>query len=59
MVELDDAVAAVWEVITAGDAAWLADRVLHFQMSREAVLAELQKSPATSRERAFQTILKN
>lgn len=59
MVELDDAVAAVWETVVGGDAAWLADRVLHFQMSREAVLEELQKTPATRRERAFQTILKN
>jgi DNA adenine methylase len=42
MVELDDAVAAVWEAVVGGDAAWLADRVLHFQMSREAVLEELQ-----------------
>ena len=59
MVELDDAVAAVWETVVGGDAAWLADRVLHFQMSRETVLEELQKTPATRRERAFQTILKN
>jgi len=59
MVELDDAVAAVWEPIISGDAAWLSDRVLHFQMSREAVLEEHQQTPGTTRERAFQTILKN
>lgn len=59
MVELDDAVSAVWEAVVGGDAAWLADRVLHFQMSREAVLEELQKTPASCKERAFQTILKN
>lgn len=59
MVELDDDVAAVWEAVVNGDAAWLADRVLHFQMSREAVLEELQQTPGTTREKAFQTILKN
>lgn len=59
MVELDDAVAAVWETIVGGDAAWLADRVLTFQMSREAVVAELQKASNSTRESAFQTILKN
>lgn len=59
MVELDDAVAAVWETIVGGDAEWLANRVLTFSMSREAVVAELQKTPDSTREKAFQTILKN
>ena len=59
MVELDDAVAAVWETIVGGDAEWLADRVLTFPMSRDAVVTELQKTPASTREQAFHTILKN
>jgi DNA adenine methylase len=60
MAELDDAVAAVWQAVVDGDAAWLADRVLHFQISREAVLEELQQTPATTQgASAFQTILKN
>jgi DNA adenine methylase len=59
MVELDDEVAAVWEAIFGGDAEWLANRVLTFQMSREAVEAELKRRPATTREKAFQTLLKN
>jgi DNA adenine methylase len=59
MAELDDAVAAVWQAVVDGDAAWLADRVLHFQISREAVLEELQQTPGTTRQQAFQTILKN
>ena len=59
MVELDDAVAAVWAAIVSGDAAWLADRVLTFPMSRDAVVAELQKTPTSASEQAFQTILKN
>lgn len=59
MAELDDAVAAVWQAVVDGDAAWLVDRVLAFSMSREAVVAELQKTPDATREKAFQTILKN
>ncbi len=59
MVELDDEVAAVWETIVNGDAEWLATRILAFDMARDTVLAELQTAPATTRERAFQTILKN
>jgi len=59
MVELDDEVAAVWEAIVNGDAKWLASRIQAFQMTREAVLMELQKTPTTLREKAFQTILRN
>lgn len=59
MVELDDEVVAVWETIINGDAVWLANRILTFTMTREAVEEELQKTPTTKREKAFQTILKN
>jgi len=59
MVELDDEIAAVWEAIVKGDAEWLAHRILTFQVTKEAVLEELQKTPTTIREKAFQTILKN
>ncbi|HAJ34983.1 MAG TPA: DNA methyltransferase [Chloroflexi bacterium] len=59
MVELDDEVVAVWETIITGDAVWLANRILTFTMTREAVEEELQKTPTTKREKAFQTILKN
>ncbi|NPU98400.1 MAG: DNA adenine methylase [Candidatus Omnitrophica bacterium] len=59
MVELDDEVAAVWETIVNGDAEWLANRILTFTMTREAVEEELRKIPATRREKAFQIILKN
>lgn len=59
MVELDDEVAAVWETVINGDAEWLAHRILTFTMTREAVEEELQRTPATKREKAFQTILKN
>jgi len=59
MVELDDEVAAVWETIVNGDAEWLANRILTFTMTREAVEEELLKTPTTKREKAFQTILRN
>jgi len=59
MVELDEEIAAVWESIIQGEAEWLANRVLTFDLTKEAVIRELQKSPGTRREKAFQTILKN
>ena len=59
MAELDDEVAAVWAAIVGGDAEWLAERILAFSMTRTSVLEELQRPPATTREKAFQTILKN
>jgi DNA adenine methylase len=59
MVELDDEIAAVWESIVNGDSEWLADRVLTFDLTKEAVTQELKKTPNTQREKAFQTILKN
>ncbi len=59
IVELDDEVAAVWEAVINGAAEWLANRILAFNLTKEAVLEELQKTPATKREKAFQTILKN
>jgi len=59
MVELDEEIAVVWESIIQGDAEWLANRVLTFDLTKEAVIRELQKSPGTRREKAFQTILKN
>lgn len=59
MVEMDEDIAAVWAAIVNGDAEWLADRILKFELSRETVLAELQKTTITQREKAFQTILKN
>lgn len=59
MVEMDEEIAAVWASIVNGDAAWLAHRILSFELSKETVLAELAKKPHAQREKAFQTILKN
>jgi DNA adenine methylase len=59
MVELDEEIAAVWESIIHGDAKWLANRVLTFDLTKESVIRELKKRPSTRRDKAFQTILKN
>lgn len=59
MVELDEDVAAVWQTIVGGEAEWLAERILSFQLSRETLIAELSRPPASLRERAFHTILRN
>jgi DNA adenine methylase len=59
MVELDPAVAAVWQAIVGGDAAWLADKIVNFEMTRDAAIAELNQTPTNTKEQAFQTILKN
>jgi DNA adenine methylase len=59
MVELDNEIAAVWKAIIKGDAEWLANRILTFELSRETVINEIKKNPLSLKEQAFQTILKN
>lgn len=59
LVELDEQVAAVWESVTQGDGEWLAQRILHFDLNLESLIHELQRKVSTTRERAFQTLLKN
>jgi DNA adenine methylase len=59
VVELDEEIAAVWESIVRGEAEWLANRILSFELSREAVINEIKRLPGTKKEKAFRTILKN
>lgn len=59
IVELDDEIAAVWESVVNGDAEWLANRIFTFDLTKEAVIQEINKRANTQREKAFQTILKN
>lgn len=59
MVEMDDEIAAVWESVVNGEAEWLANRILSFELSREAVINEIKKQKPSRRGKAFQTILKN
>ena len=59
MVELDEEVAAVWQSVVNGDAKWLADQILKFNLTKEAVIAGISKEPEDFKHRAFQAILKN
>ncbi len=59
LVELDDQVAAVWKTILGDDAGWLVDRITSFKLNIESLRAELNKNSPSTKEKAFQTILKN
>ena len=61
MVELDEQVASVWQVIFSGGGEWLADRILRFDLTKEAVARELSKDAdcLALDDLAFQTILRN
>jgi DNA adenine methylase len=60
MVELDEQVASVWQLIfTEGEGAWLAERIVKFKLTYESLQETLSSTAQTTRERAFQTILKN
>jgi len=59
LVELDHQVAAVWKTILGQDGEWLADKIVQFDFSSEAVEFELEKTNLSTRDQAFQTILKN
>jgi len=60
MVELDEQVAAVWEtIINNGDAEWLANRIVNFDLSLETLTNTLAQKSDLIRDKAFQTILKN
>lgn len=59
LVELDSEVAAVWQTILSEDGAWLADRIIAFQLTPETVQAALSGPVPSIREQAFQTILRN
>lgn len=59
LIELDPDVAAVWQVVTAGDAPLLAEKILGFDLTVENVKAELANTAQNTLQRAFQTILRN
>lgn len=59
LVELDREIAAVWETLLGGDAEWLASRILNFEMTKENAIEALASNIKSSREVAFQTIIKN
>ena len=59
LAELDAGVAAVWKTVLGDDYSWLIDQVLTFNMTRQNVVRSLKMEAASSRELAFQTILRN
>jgi DNA adenine methylase len=59
MVELDEGVAAVWEVILGGDAEWLANQIISFELTPESARAVIAQAERSKRDLAFATIVKN
>lgn len=59
LVELDEQVASVWGTILGDEAEWLANRILTFKMSHDALEHELGRSSGEVREIAFRTLLRN
>lgn len=61
LVEIDEQVAAVWHTILNDDGGgeWLANEIVRFDLTLEAVKSVLQETAVTTRQKAFQTILKN
>jgi DNA adenine methylase len=59
LVEKDDDVASVWNVLINGEARRLADAIVDFDFSADAVRSVLASRPTTVFDRAFATILRN
>ncbi|MGH2514672.1 MAG: DNA adenine methylase [Ktedonobacterales bacterium] len=60
MVEIDQDIAAVWQtILDETGAEWLVHQILHFDLTLEHVVGLLNTPPASTAERAFQTIVKN
>jgi DNA adenine methylase len=59
LAELDEQVAAVWRTILEGDGEWLANEIVRFELTPEAVAHVLGQSGLPTERQAFQTILKN
>ncbi len=59
LVELDADVAAVWQAVSAGQAPWLAQKIVDFDFCEINVSAAIKQVPETVQDRAFRTILRN
>ncbi len=59
MVEIDEDIAAVWQSVVDGHAEWLAKKILDFDLNKKTVIHEISKTDVSTKEKAFQTILKN
>ena len=59
MVEIDEDIASVWKTILGQDAGWLADRIFHFELTKENVGEILTQKNKSVKQNAFVTILRN
>jgi DNA adenine methylase len=59
MVEMDEEIAAVWEVILSDKNKWLADKIFSFDLTYDNVKTEINKPDKLLHDIAFCTILKN
>ncbi len=59
MVEMDEEIAAVWEIILNGENKWLADKIFSYSLTHENIKSELDNPNKQLRDVAFCTILKN
>jgi DNA adenine methylase len=59
MVEMDEEVAAVWEIILNGKNQWLADKIFSFDLTHTNIDSELNRKDKKLQDVAFCTILKN
>lgn len=59
MVEMDEEIAAVWEIILNGKNKWLADKIYSYDLTHANVKVELENPNKELQDIAFCTILKN
>ncbi len=59
MCELDEEIAAVWQIIFNGKNKWLANKILNFDLTYQNAKTELEKPNKEIHDIAFCTILKN
>lgn len=59
MVEIDEDIAAVWQTVVDNQSEWLAKRILDFNLTRESAVQEISRTNVDTKEKAFQTILRN
>jgi DNA adenine methylase len=59
MVEMDEEIAAVWEIILNNKNKWLAEKIISFDLTHENIRTELENPDKSLEDIAFCTILKN
>lgn len=59
LVELDPDVAAVWHTLLSDDNSWLAETILHFELTPQNLTAALEAASCSTKHRAWATLLRN